>query len=1164
MIDAAWLRERLADELDLDPTEAEELTEDTDLIGLGLDSLRVLAISDALARAGVRVHFSELVMDPTFGGWLAVIAAADPAAIPELARSDDPGDGEFPLATMQHAYWLGRGQEQRLGGVAAHLYVEFDGSHEDPEAFTDVLRTATSALLRRHPMLRTAVLDTGFQRVLPVPEDCPLVVHDLRYSSAEEIERRLDELRSDYSHQLLDLSSGQVWLPVLTLLPGGRHRFHLDVDMVAADAMSYRQLTEDLACLMQGTLTTGDASLPPLTMTYRDYLLAQQRILESPGPAQSRRREQDRQWWQSRLDLLPEPPGLPFIPEELRTEPHRSIRLAATLSATEYQALQERAHRRSLTPAMVVATAFTQVLGRWSDTGRMLLNMPLFAREPVHPEVDLVVGDFTNSMMVSASTSREDFTRAVRDLSREVHTAAAHSSYTGLEVLRDLGRRRGHPVTANVVYTSGLDLGDLFSPRVREIFGTPIHIISQGPQVDLDAQVVEFDKGMLLNWDLRRDALPPGVAEDMFAAFMETLRRLATSDEAWDQPCLIDLPASQRQVRDEVNNTALELPERTLHEAVIEQAQRTPGAPALRWRDEQGLARELTHEQMLCQAGALARALRGQGVIPGDTVALQLPRGPQQIIAILGVLLAGAAYLPLGMNQPERRRDQVMVDGQAVTLVTSREVEAALTAGIPTLEVVVAEAAPVMPEAVAYVLFTSGSTGRPKGVEVSHAAASNTLDSLISRFDLMGRSPVTLALSAYDFDLSVLDLFLPLALGGHVVLVDEHQAMDAVVWAELVSEFKVTLLGCAPALVGMLLEAARPDQLASLQLVLTGGDRIPPTLAHAFRAAVPGLVFVGLGGATEAAIHSTAYIVDDSLPRETTAVPYGKPLDNVTMRVVGEDGCDAPDHVTGELWIGGRSLAEGYRGDPERTRDSFVLVAGKRWYRTGDLARYRPDGVVEILGRRDNQVKIRGFRVEPGEVEAALESLAEVGAAIVVVSQGTRLAAIAQPAPQITRPLSTSLLREQLAALLPPHMLPSDIIEVATLPVTSNGKKDRRAAGQLAARGHREAPVGPDGEDGPRGTVELALSYLLGQVLNSEVHSATRDFFDLGGDSVLATSYTARVREFLGVGTMKVADVLEHRSIRELADRLRHIHPRVHELENTAALLVEVATGDVS
>ena len=1174
MIDTQWFRTVLTEALDLDDAEAALLTDDTDLVELGLDSLRMISVSDRMAREGVRVHFSELVMDPTISAWVRLAADATNYTAPETTPANHTTDtvtpdgeptDDFPLGTMQHAYWLGRRKDQRLGGVAAHLYVEFDGTAPggDQDHFADALGTAARGLVHRHPMLRTQIVDTGLQRVMPAPDVTPLTVTDGRDWSPEKIHTELDRLRTERSHQLLDLAAGQVWQLALTLLPDGRHRLHVDVDMVAADAMSYRTLMEDLAMLTQHELG-GSMDLTPLDVTYRDYRLTRARALADPDSAESRRAARDREWWSTRVPHLPDPPELPFIPEDRRRDPQASIRLAETITPDDYNALHTYAHRRGLTTAMVVATVFTRVLGAWSNNDHMLVNMPLFAREPIHPDINSVVGDFTNSVMVAASApATVPFTEAVRALSKEVHHAAAHSAHTGLDVLRDMGRDRGHPVTANVVYTSGLDLGDLFSPLVREQFGTPSHIISQGPQVDLDAQVVDMDGGLLVNWDVRRDCLPDRMVQDMFHAFTTCVRTLAAHDAAWDQPLDIPLPHHQEEVRREVNATDVDLPAHTLHAPVLTHAQEHPDQTALLWDGG-----SLTYGDLVRRAGAVARELRQRGVHPGDTVALQIPRGPHQLTAILGTLMAGAAYLPINITQPAARRDTIIADGRASQLLTHDDVTTFI-ADTPALDDAIASAQQTnpSPHSVAYVLFTSGSTGRPKGVDVSHAAAANTLDSIARRFALDNPAPTALALSAYDFDLSVLDLFLPLGLGGRVVLLREDQARDAVAWARLVDVHGVDLINCAPGLIGMLHEVATPAQLASLRLMLTGGDRVPVALAHAVRRTVPGLVFVGLGGATETAIHSTVQIVDDSLPGDLAAVPYGTPLDNVRMRVVNAAGQDTPDLVTGELWIGGASLAEGYRGDPERTADRFVTVDGQRWYRTGDMARYHSDGTVEFVGRRDNRVKLRGFRVELGEVEAALETLDGVEAATALVTEDGRLAAAVHMATgTVGDPALTSEnLRRDVATVLPAHMVPATVVVVDALPVTANGKKDRTAVAAAVAAAEAESSpvVGPGvDDDAPDGAVEEALLYLLSDVLGlttGPVRSATADFFELGGDSIQATGYTARIREFLGVERMTVADVLEHSSVRQLAARLTALEPAPGALHSAAELLLELA-----
>lgn len=1200
MIDTEWFREVLAEELDLDPAEIEELTDTTDLVELGVNSLKMINVSDRMARQGVRVHFSELLMDSTIGGWVKLAERAgdtdgertiiDGGRIEGSVIGDAVG-GEFPLGTMQHAYWWGRRDDQPLGGVAAHLYVEFDGSSGavDPQQFAAALSTAARELVDRHPMLRTRILDSGCQRVMPVPSASPLVITDLRDCDPNKVASELDHVRHARSHQLLDLSEGEVWQPALTLLPDGRHRLHVDVDMVAADAMSYRRLTEDFALLAQRALEADGIAeaqdiarggeLPDLGVTYQDYRLDREQVLSDPDSAEHRRVAQDRDWWQDRIPTLPDPPELPFIPEDHREDPMASIRLAATIAPRDYRALQDYARHRGLTPAMVVATVFAGVLGAWSSGDRMLLNMPLFAREPIHQNIHNVVGDFTNSIVVGASTHPlMPFAQAVRELSREVRESAAHSAYTGLNVLRDMSRDRGHPVTANVVYTSGLDLGELFSPLVRELFGVPAHIISQGPQVDLDAQVVDMEDGLLVNWDVRRDCLPTGMVTEMFAAFTAVLRTLATQEAVWDRPLCIPLPQHQADIRREVNatNTTTDLSHpRTLHSPILTHAMAKPEAEALVWEPEKpennSQQQSLSYGELVQQAGAIAAALQHRGVRPGDTVALQIPRGPHQVIAILGVLLSGAAYLPINVSQPDQRRETILADGEASLLLREEEVCQLISGDLPAVETAVHAAHSALedpaggPRSVAYVLFTSGSTGRPKGVEVSHAAAANTLDSITHRFalgDMSGAKnpPTTIALSAYDFDLSVLDLFLPLACGGRVVLLRAEQALDAMAWSRLIADHRVNVLNCAPGLIGMLQDVAEPKDLATLSVILTGGDRVPPALAHAMRRAIPGLTFVGLGGATEAAIHSTMQIVDDNLPSAFSTVPYGTPLDNVQMRVVDAAGGDAPDLVAGELWIGGASLAEGYRGDPERTADRFVTIDGYRWYRTGDMARYQPDGTVEFLGRRDNRVKIRGFRVELGEVESALEHLDAIEAATALVTSEGHLVAGIQPVAG-EQPTEDEI-RHRLLTLLPTHMVPQTVAIMESLPVTANGKKDRtaiaRAVDQVKAASHVQEEV-----HGPDGPVQEALLYILSEVLGQPATNVTADFFELGGDSIQATAYTARVREFLGVRKMTIADVLEYPSVIALSERLASLEEDPGALLNSAELLVTLATGEL-
>ncbi|MFE3758263.1 amino acid adenylation domain-containing protein [Nocardia tengchongensis] len=1243
------IRTAIAGHLDLDPA---AIADHDDLIQLGLDSIRTMKLAGSWRKRGLAVNFAQLAAEPTVAAWHLLLggtehdgaeagspaaAGADAppvhdeslAAANEAAEQGDSGasrptaervdvrgaatsagtvapladDGTpFALAPMQHAYWVGRSGGQELGAVAAHLYVEFDGAGVDPER----LGTAVAALARRHPMLRTRFLPDGTQQTLERPGREVWSITDLRDADAESAERALEELRDKRTHQLMAVQDGQVVDIALTLLPAGRTRLHLDVDMLAADAMSYRILVADLARLYHGE------QLPPQDYTFRQYLAEH----AAPAPEHAA----DREWWQQRLPELPGAPELPratdVIARPTAVNPEssassgageravRTVRLHRWLSPEAKGRMFAAARARGITPAMALASVFAETIGGWSAQRRFLLNLPLFHREPVHPQVDGVVGDFTSSVLLEVDvTEPATVTDRARALQRELHAAGAHSGYTGLEVLRDLGRLRAEPVLAPIVYTSAINLGELFADRVTETFGDPVWIISQGPQVLLDAQVTEVRGGLLLNWDVRADALPPAMVETMFTRYIDAVLRLAGGDEpadgptepglatadpagdvtaedrtgeapavptaaaapggaGWEAEAAVRIPVEQAVVRTRVNATDGPVTGRALHTGLFEFAATTPDAPAVLWEPELGSAASvLTYRELAAQALAVAGAVRAAGVRPGDAVAVQLPKGPDQILATVGVLAAGAVYVPIGFDQPEGRRAEILRTGEVVAAVTA----GGDVPGLPTLALSAARlypeplSQPVLPdpEAIAYVLFTSGSTGRPKGVEVPHRAAMNTIDDLNERFGI-GVDDRALALSALEFDLSVYDIFGLLSAGGAVIALDEGQRGEPGRWVELIRRHRVSVVNCVPSLLDMLLEAAAGKPVDSLRMVILGGDWVDVALPGRLAAVAPDCRFAGLGGATETAIHSTIReVVNAEVPQEWSAVPYGTPLRNVRCRVVGPSGQDCPDWVTGELWIGGEGVAAGYRGDPERTADRFVTHVGVRWYRTGDLARYLPDGCLEFLGRADHQVKIRGYRVELGEVESVLRGLPGVRHAIaaVVGAAAPKLAAVLVAEDGVA--LDVPVLLEAAANLLPAYMIPDRVESLAELPFTSNGKPDRKAIGALLAAGERSGEF-----VAPRGDVERAVADIVATVLGRESVGVTDDFFVLGGDSVLATAVIARVRDWLDSPDTVVADFFAARTVAGLSARLLDREQRAGatgRLDEVARLYLEVA-----
>jgi salicylate synthase len=529
--------------------------------------------------------------------------------------------------------------------VAAHLYTEFDrtgsatagaatagadGQGVDPAR----LSAAIERLVDRHESLRTRVTDNGGQIVEARSGWRGLTVHDLRDLDEATAGARLEETRDRLSHQMLDIEHGEVLSTALSLLPGGATRFHLDVDMVAADAVSYRALLADLARLYG----RPDEVEPAPAYTYRRYRAEHEAGRKA---AASRAREA----WMDRLPSLPGPPELALAaPRPATSQPGgaesgggSAVRSLARVSRRHFRlsprsraALGRESHRRGVTPAMAVATAFAEVLGVWSTQSRFLLNVPLFDREQLHPDVDRVVGDFTSSVLLEVDlTDRVPFVERARRVQTRLHADASHADashadashadashagYSGVEILRDAGRPRGEQVLAPVVFTSALGLGELFDAAVREEFGTPEWIISQGPQVLLDAQVTELDGGLLVNWDIREDAFAPGTVDAMFAAFERVVRDLAepTAEPAasavWERPFDAPLDAATTAVRRQVGDVAGPAATRLLHEGFFAHAERRPEAPALVWGDVEGPAGTLTYGGLAARAADIEAA----------------------------------------------------------------------------------------------------------------------------------------------------------------------------------------------------------------------------------------------------------------------------------------------------------------------------------------------------------------------------------------------------------------------------------------------------------------------------------------------------------------------------------------------------------------------------
>ncbi|WP_158581589.1 non-ribosomal peptide synthetase [Actinomadura spongiicola] len=947
----AWLRDRAAALARVEPW---EIDPDLPLPAAGLDSRRAARLrAEILDATGVAVPAGaddlRALVDAVVSGLDRPPADGAPPLVPAPSDRHEP----FPLTDIQHAYLVGRGVEQEYGGVAAHAYLEIDAGDLDLAR----LEAAWRRIVARHDMLRAVVTADGHQRVpaQSPPDAGGFDLFDVRGVPPEEARAALD-------HEVPSPYEGPLHRIAVTRAPDGRARLHLSVDLLVADLWSLYVLSREWRRLYEDPA----ADLPELVLGFRDWAVAER----SPRP-------EDVAYWRDRLPDLPSAPRLPVLAWR-PGEPARFARREHRVDAATWTRLVDLARSHGVTPSAVLLAAYSAVLGAWSRDPRFTVNVTLFNRPDAHPELADVVGDFTavDPLAVDCAAPGR-FADLASDVQRRLWRDLEHASYSGVQVMRDLARRDGATGGAILpcVFTSGLGLGDGEPPFAW--LGRAVHGISQTPQVLLDHQVFEDGGGATLIWDAAADYFPPGVLDDMFAAYRLLLEELVAGGDRWERPPTVPLPPHQAEIRARVNDTAGPVPTGTLSDGVFARAAERPGAPAVIAVD-----RTLTYGELARRAETLAADLIAAGLGRGDVVGVSLPKGWRQIVAVLAVTRIGAAYLPVDPGLPEERR-RWLVESSGATIVL-RDVPD--ETGAPVTGPVLGDARP-RPEDLAYILYTSGSTGTPKGVAVSHRAALNTCVDIVERFAI-GPNDRVLGVSSLSFDLSVFDIFGVLGVGGVLVLPDPTRRADPAHWTDLVDEHGITLWNSVPALMELVVdhvERTGSPKTLPFGRVLLSGDWIPVSLPDRLRALAPDAWVVSLGGATEAGIWSIAYPIERVDP-SWESVPYGRPLRNQWFEVLNERFEPCPTWVTGELFIGGVGLAEGYWRDPDRTLAQFVSHPGdgRRLYRTGDLGRYLPDGTIQFLGRHDHQVKVGGHRIELGEIEHALRAAPGVGDAVVI------------------------------------------------------------------------------------------------------------------------------------------------------------------------------------
>ncbi len=1055
-------------------------------------------------------------------------------SLPTISADPENKYFSFPLTDIQQAYWLGRRGDFDLGNVATHTYWELDCVDLNLSQLTQ----AWNKLIVYHDMLRTIVLPSGQQQILYDVPYYQIEVSDLRSLYPSSAQEQLLSIREQMSHEILPEDIYPLFKIRATLLDRERTRLHFSFYALIIDAWSLMLLKQQLQQLYMDI----ESALPKLEISFRDYVLAELSLRKSP------QYELSRKYWFNRA--LAGPPELPLaVPLSSVVQP-RFKRYSSKLNYQQWKQLKQKAIESNLTPSTVLLTAFADILSRWSKSPEFTINLTLFNRIPLHSQVNQLVGDFASLNLLQVSTGQEkNFAARAKTLQRQLWQDLDHRYVSGVEVQRQSRRQQGNNQLMGVVFTSTLGLNQLNDePNASRTLGEPVFTITQTPQVWLDHLIYEESGVLLFHWDVVEELYPAGLIEDMFTAYSSWLQQLAQTDTAWQQTQPDLLPSNQAQLIRSINSDSSLIPEETLHSLFQKQL-----APCLQFPAVISPEVTLSYEQLNQLANNLAHQLRQLGAERNTLVAVIMNKGWQQVVATLGILMSGAAYLPISPEYPKERIYHLLQQGKVKIILTQSQLEQdlSLPEGIDCLSIELEKLKGEKsnqiksintPDDLAYVIYTSGSTGLPKGVATSHRGAVNTILDINERFGIQPHERV-LALSALEFDLSVYDIFGMLAAGGAIVFPQDLECLrkDPAHWIELIKEHQVTIWNTVPAFMQMLVEylSINTDSyLGPLRLALFSGDWIPPNLPGQVKSLYRDIQVVSLGGATEASIWSILYPIEEVAP-DWKSIPYGKPMRNQSFYVLNQAMQITPTWVPGELYIGGVGLAKEYWQDEQKTNERFIVhpLSQERLYKTGDFGRYLPDGNIEFIGRIDDQVKISGFRVELGEIESALNSHAQVQQAVVIAREDlSKTKILVAYVVSLDETLDIDHLISFLKPKLPDYMIPYSIVFLENLPLNSNGKVDRKSLPKPNLT--LAAPIENVLE--PRNPLEQKIAEIWSQVLHLDKVGIDSNFFELGGHSLLATQLITRLSKTLDLN-LGLRELFESPTIARLSQQIETI-----------------------
>jgi amino acid adenylation domain-containing protein len=1036
-----------------------------------------------------------------------------------------PRDKELPLSYAQRRLWFI--DQLEPGNPAYNIPSAFNLRGE---LNIRALGDAFSEIMRRHEALRTCFSQTEegpTQMILPAaPIEAPVIdLSELGERKAQAEALRLTGVEAEI---LFDLRCGRLLRVKLIRLDKENHVALVTMHHIASDAWSTGILARELGALYEGFKSGKNASLDELPIQYADYAVWQLEWLQGEALIS------ELSYWREQLAGVPGMLNLPTDRPRPAIQSYNGATESLELSRDLTGKLKEISRREKVTFFMLLLSAFKILLYRYSNQREIVVGIPIANRN--RKEVEGLIGFFLNTLVMRTNLSGN---LTVRELIKRVREMAlrgyAHQDLPFEKLVEELQPERSlsHAPLFQVMFI--LQNPDQEALRLSGMKLSPFGVANKTAKYDLTLIINDGEQALeILEYNT---SLFDAVTMSRAAWHMRNVLEAMTTNlelRITELPLLTE--PERRQLLREWNETKADYPETARIQDLIEsQVERTPDAIAVQFDNEQ-----LSYWDLNARSNRLARDLQILGVGPEARVGICVERSLEMVIGALGILKAGGAYLPLDPRHPKERVAFMIEDAGVTTLLTQRHLLEDLPEHNAHRVCLDSDRERIFRESVgqalrkpesenlAYVMYTSGSTGKPKGVGIAHRSVVNLLSSMQERLEV-GSEDILLAVTTLSFDISGLELYLMLSLGGRVIVVSRNSAADASELMKAMSEFNVSVMQATPATWRMLLEAGWSG---NKQLkILSGGEALGSELAGAL--AERGKCVWNLYGPTETTIWSTTYQVKGI----EEAIPIGKPIANTQIYILNDSLCPAPIGALGEIYIGGTGVAGCYHNRPDTTAEKFIPDPysgnrGSRLYKTGDCARYLADGNLMYLGRLDNQVKLRGYRIELGEIERALEELPWVRQAVVTIREYERgegrlvayLILNDEHAPGVDE------LRAYLKRKLPEYMTPSAYVIMDKMPLSPNGKIDRSAlpAPEQSLWGLTKEFILP------RTPVEAALTEIWSRVLGAESIGVNDNFFEIGGHSLLAVRLLSQIREFFRVA-LPMRSVFESPTVASMA-----------------------------